>query len=123
MGEENVSHETEDTGGLWGLPCGNPRGRLRRPSVMNGLLESRMPRKCASPVRRGAVGKGPLARHLAGCLPYWLACDDPARMLRYLGVGDEVPPDRAAPVGRASARTGSSLITFPFLAGLYFRGR
>src|SRR4051794_38976210 len=45
-----------DTGGLRGLSRGNPRRPLRRPAVMNDLLESRMPRKCASPVRRGAVG-------------------------------------------------------------------
>ncbi len=38
--------------------------------IMNDLLESRMPRKCASPVRRGAVGKGLRKQYLAGRLPY-----------------------------------------------------
>src|SRR3954452_24129405 len=84
MGEEDVSHEPEDTGGLRGLPHGNPRRPLRRSCVMNDLLESRMPRKCASPVRRGAVGKGPLQRHLAGCLPYSATCADPQAMLEFL---------------------------------------
>ena len=31
-----------------------------------------MPGNCASPVRRGAVGKGLLAQYLAGRLPYRL---------------------------------------------------
>src|SRR4051812_46363271 len=51
---------------------------------MNILLESRMHRNCASPVRRGTDGKGLLMRHLAGGLPYvfidpaWRAANDRA---------------------------------------------
>ena len=37
--------------------------------------------KGASPVRRGAVGKGLRKQHLAGRLPYWLRSNEPRHVV------------------------------------------
>ena len=48
--------------------------------------------KAASPVRRGAVGKGPLARHLAGRLPYRKRTPPLVRLKAVCGPGDHGEP-------------------------------